>query len=93
MVDEKNEFLEQAKINYPPGTKFKDAINGDLKTLKSFDDNEGLNGWFRKNHIIVWTEESSTSGSYLYYNGKWAVIISYPDNYSPNQTINNYEIF
>ena len=78
-------LLEEAKLKYPIGTKFKSPQSGIIFTIET---------------VCKWTESSDHKEvrcrinnneyhPYLYYNNKWAEIISSP----VLQVINQYEIY
>ena len=85
------ELLNEAYRRYPKGTEFKSAYRG--TPMVSY----GIGGW--ANNIsgsknIIWSlDEGNANYGWLYKNGKWAEIISYPKNYIKPQIINTYSIY
>lgn len=65
--------LEQAKQNYPPGTVFKSAQSRDKYTISENPRFNLEKSSFEENAVRV---QIGTSHIWLYYNGKWAEIIS-----------------
>lgn len=70
----KEELLEEAKLRYPVGCKFKSAYNGNLETC----DIEPFYYKYYDNDIAARSE-----GGVIYYKNKWAEIVSYPEDYIP----------
>ena len=82
----KAELIAEAKKRYPIGTVFTSPVGSDSKeryTVREFSNSEGGNGWYTNQHIIIYVEGITGYGKYLYLNGKWADIISYPEEYVP----------
>lgn len=72
------ERLSIAQKRYPIGTKFRCAGFGKEHVLERFDVDK-RNHWNTADYIIVYVEGVSGCGKYLYKNGKWADIISTPN--------------
>ncbi len=77
----KEELLAEAKRRYPIGTKYKSIWDSENKMSHI-----GINicracGIQLDKHGIV-----DGSNNYLYYNGKWAEIVEYPEGYNRNGT-------
>lgn len=85
----KTELLAEAKKRFPIGTVFLDAAHDDQYTVKKYDDHEGDNGWHTDKYIIIYVENITGCGKYLYLDGKWAEVVSYPEGYVPECPINN----
>ena len=66
------ELLKEAQRRFPIGTQFKDVISDkNVYTLKKFDV-ANKEGWTTYEHIIVWCENLTGCGKYLYKRGVWA---------------------
>lgn len=76
-LDNKEELLAYAKKYYPVGTKFKSAENGKTYTVKKSKNGEshyttpGLDL-----SILAYIDTDACIGEFLYYNGRWAEIIT-----------------
>lgn len=80
----KEKLLEEAKKRYSNGTKFKDPTDGKEYTITDIDSCL-TNDWLQEDYLIVLTEETKPNGAYLYYRGKWAEIVSLPENNIPSK--------
>lgn len=87
----KEELIAEAKKRYPVGTVFLEAISDKPQyTVRKISDSEGGAGWYTDEHIIIYVEGITSCGKYLYRDGKWADIVSYPKDYIQEE---GYPIF
>ena len=80
--EEKNKIVEEAKLRYPIGTKFKSSMNlantATINTEKFF--------WWRNNSDLC---ANTHGGISVWTKGRWAEIISLP----VPKIINDYQIY
>ncbi len=76
----KEQLLEEAKRRYPVGTKYRLAHDN-----SRIHYNTTLNFKWGNNDNIYQKEGDSGKniGGCIYASGKWAEVISYPENYKP----------
>jgi hypothetical protein len=83
------EILAEAKRRFPIGTVFNevsDSIIAELKIIVDDDLSEPKKwGWLSKNHLIIYCKDRKGNrikgkGFYIYKDGKYATIISRPNN-------------
>lgn len=86
----KEELLEEANRKYPVGTIVKDPVFLDTYTVRNgvylFKEVEKID---RKGQIVI-VDNSPLSGNYLYVDGKWAEIVSKPEEKEPKSLIGRY---
>lgn len=74
-----NEILEHAKKNYPIGTVFKCLNDQQICTVADDYKDPNKNQWLNNQTFIIRKKEGSLFGAYLYKDGKWAEIVSKPE--------------
>jgi len=76
--------IVQAKKMYPIGTTFYSSKSGITFTVKT-------NAFIEENDGNIKLANGFGNVPYVYFNGKWAEIISLPE--PKNEIIDNYEIY
>ena len=75
-----DEILAYAKVSYPIGTQIYPPNNAkNSKRIYTINDdlsNPLKNNWLTKDYLIVYNKETPSTGVYLYYQKKWATIVS-----------------
>lgn len=86
---DKEELLKEAKLRYPIGTVFKDAWQHIEYVCDDDLSDPNKNSWFTDKFLIIWAKDKmgnriTNQGKYLFFENKWAEIVSYPENYIPS---------
>jgi hypothetical protein len=79
MTKEQEKILEEAKLRYPPGTRFKEVGTNKEYTIDDIEGYKTNSYWLREEHLIISIKETNIHGAYLYKSDQWAIIISKPE--------------
>lgn len=90
-TDNNINLIIEAQKRFPIGTVFRNCCG----SLSKYTVNDSYFKYGDNFNISVGVREENDSDyrGCVYYNGKWAEIISYPEGYKVERNINNYSIF